>query len=490
MNNIIKPFFTLLLLVSPVLFAQNQEIDKIVSKFQLCFNTLADSTKSPQEKNKAMADFAPHFESNLVPVFNIFSPEPSFQPIKDFVNTFKTEFPLGKTTTTIKKRGNVLPNESRNCFTSETLIELMLSKPVSIDSTGEIIYENSKFELLLITKHEKEDATFKNPKIISISTQSQKSFNDLSENTQFWVGLDKEWKDIFRKKLSFGEFPSELDIKNIYFIFDLDLAETQLKTFEPLKKLNELRKLKLQRSNISDSKILSECKFLGELDLSGSQIREISGLANLKSMRKLFLNNLELEDISPLSEMTKLIELEINENKIKDLSPLKNLINLEKIQCSINELTEISALSSCLKLTDVRFGKNQVESLAPLQNITDLVRIDAFNNKIKDLSPLRNCKKLAWLHIDFNPITNLEPISNLGYLVYLSMAHTLVKDLSPLKSLTILDKLNIAGTEISSLGPVKSMNRLSELKMQNTKISKGEAADYKKNNPRCKITYY
>ncbi|MFQ3574826.1 MAG: leucine-rich repeat domain-containing protein [Cytophagales bacterium] len=468
----------------------NVEIDKIVMKFQNCFNSLADTSKAQSEKNKAMSDFAPCFETNNVPFLNFFAEQPSFLPIKDFINTFRTEFPNGKTSTSIKKRGVILPNESRNCYTSETTLEFILSNPVSADSLGIVQFEDKKVELLLITKHDKEGNNFKNPKIISVSSPQQKAFNDLSQNTQWWVSLDGEWKDIFRKKLSFAEFPSELEIKNIFFIFDLDLSNSKLKTYEPLLKLNELRKLNLKDAEISNSLLLASCTYLGELNLSGSKVRDIAGLSGLKSMRKLFLNNLELVDISPLADMSKLIELEINENKIKDLTPLKSLSNLEKLQCSINEFTDINALSSLQKLTDVRFGKNQVESLTPLQNIPDLVRIDAFNNKIKDLSPLRNCKKLAWLHIDFNPITNLEPISNLCYLIYLSMAHTLVKDLSPLKNLSILDRLNIVGTEISSLGPVKNMTRLSELKMNNTKISKGEAADYKKNNPKCKITYY
>jgi hypothetical protein len=193
------------LLVFHYTFSYNQpyyeKVQEIVLKFQNCFSSLADSTKTFSQKTLAVEKFMACFEDVHVPFYQIFSEQSSYLPIKDFITIFQKEFKNGKIQTTIKKLGNVRANEKRNCYTSEHLIEFTLQKFLTSDSSDNTKFDEQTYELLLILKHQGDEL-----KIISVSNPNNIFFNELSDHIQWWVNLEDAWKQFFKKKVQYYRF--------------------------------------------------------------------------------------------------------------------------------------------------------------------------------------------------------------------------------------------------------------------------------------------
>lgn len=473
------------------------EAKRILKNYSNCLNYLADSLASPTQKRAGMQVLLPDFYSVDVLSFNdLDSLDNGYISIKDYIKNYKEQIKATIVSCSIVEVSKPKINYSRNVYDFQIkVIKNIVQRMITyqqIDSTikADTIIKTRIIPLTFFVKFDKESNQIKNPQIYSISKQGDSQFLPLPEYTTWWVGLPDTWKEIFIKKNGLPELPQENELKNLPYIFDLNLAGSAITDIAPLEKITELRKLDISNTAVSSLLPIAQLKYIGELNFNKTKIRDIEPLKNLKSLRKLYMNGNELENITAIQNLVKLTDLECTENVLKSIDPVKLLINLEKFNCSLNEITNVSALKDLIKITDLRFGKNQVESLEPLRGMLDLVRLDIFNNKITSLAPISNNYKIAFLYIDFNPITTLEPIAKMGYIAKLSLAHTLVKDLTPIKDFSVVRELNIVGTEISSLDPVKKYTYISEFKMYHTKITKGEAANYKKSHPNCAITYY
>ncbi len=503
MNNISKIFFILSFSCFLVLSAQDLtnsakiEATRILKNYTNCLNLLSDSAAAPALKKSGMVTLLPDFYTIDVPTFNdMDSIGTGYLPIKDYIKKYREEIKNTVIKCDITTVSKPELNFMRNTYDFKiTVLKSIVNKTYryqQVDSLIKIdtIVKERTVQLTFFVRFDKELNQIKNPQIYSISKQGENQFLPLPEYTAWWVTLTPQWKEIFIKKNNMAELPSENDLKNLPYIFELNLAGTNISDISPLEKITELRKLDLSNTAVSSLAPIANLKFMGELNINKTKVRDLEPIKNLKSLRKLYVNSNELTNIDAVQNLVKLTDFECVENLLKTIDSVKGLVNMEKFNCSLNEITNVNAVKDLIKITDLRFGKNQVESLDPLRNMIDLVRLDIFNNKITNLAPISNNYKIAFLYIDFNPITTLEPISKMGYITKLSLSHTLVKDLSPIKNFNVVRELNIAGTEISSLDPVKKYSYISEFKMYHTNISKGEAAGYKKTHPNCAITYY
>ena len=79
---------------------------------------------------------------------------------------------------------------------------------------------------------------------------------------------------------------------------------------------------------------------------------------------------------------------------------------------------------------------------------------------------------------------------HLKYLTYLAFSGNRLDNYGVLDGFKYLKTLKCAQTNISDMGPVNRMERLLVLYAIHTDFSKGDIQRFKKNHPKCAITYY
>ena len=86
---------------------------------------------------------------------------------------------------------------------------------------------------------------------------------------------------------------------------------------------------------------LEKLYYIEELQLSGSAIRSIEPLAGIKNLRKLQILGSPVSDIEPLKDLINLEEIDLYGAQITDISPLKNLTKLRRLNIvSCNNITD------------------------------------------------------------------------------------------------------------------------------------------------------
>ncbi|MCX6580349.1 MAG: leucine-rich repeat domain-containing protein, partial [Candidatus Aminicenantes bacterium] len=89
--------------------------------------------------------------------------------------------------------------------------------------------------------------------------------------------------------------------------------------------------------------LLSKFQQLEKLALIGTQISDISSLNQLKGLTYLNLFNNQISDISSLKELKGLTVLSLSNNQISDISSLKELKNLKVLYLKENKITHMPA---------------------------------------------------------------------------------------------------------------------------------------------------
>jgi Leucine-rich repeat (LRR) protein len=148
-------------------------------------------------------------------------------------------------------------------------------------------------------------------------------------------------------------------IENLKTLINLDLGDLGLidSDLSALEGLTNLRRLTLERNNISD----------------------ISPLQNLLNLDFLWLWRNNIVDISALASLTKLTVLDAGANQIADLNALRNLTMLDHLWLPVNNISDVSALSGLSALSRVRLSENFIADATPLHPLTQLEYLDLNN---------------------------------------------------------------------------------------------------------------
>ena len=127
--------------------------------------------------------------------------------------------------------------------------------------------------------------------------------------------------------------PFDLDwLGKLKQIESLSLSYSEMKNYDALASLPDLRQLGLGRTTINDPAFLAKLSNLRMLNLRGLRnITDFSSLAQLTNLQNLDISATQLSDIKLLEGLTKLQYLNLNSTKIKDIAPLKNLISLQEL---------------------------------------------------------------------------------------------------------------------------------------------------------------
>lgn len=165
----------------------------------------------------------------------------------------------------------------------------------------------------------------------------------------------------------------------------------QIKTAENLKRLINLKSLRIMYGSFTDISSIGELKGLEKLSLefwNSDQIINIKPLENLKNLKELSLAGLHINNISPLSSLVKLEELHLGDNQIEDISPLRDLVHLNSLNIGYNKISDISTLLTIAENGgfksngEIDISSNRLDLAEGSQNMKDVQKLINKNIKV------------------------------------------------------------------------------------------------------------
>jgi small GTP-binding protein len=243
------------------------------------------------------------------------------------------------------------------------------------------------------------------------------------------------------------------------------------KVFSALKKLKDLKELKLGLTNITDLSPIVSLTKLQVLDLNNISIPDLTPLRTLGKLRYLDLMNCTIDDPSKLADLNSLTHLNLSYSSIVDLAPLANLTALQGLQISYTRVFDLSPLAKLTSLTDLNITGSAVTSLSPLAPLKALEDLKINETNIKDFTPLAHLTGLLYLSLAEGKITDLTPLSHLKKLAFANLFETNISDLTPIQDLKDLFYLDLSGTKITDIAPLANLTNLEGLNLANTNIA-------------------
>lgn len=367
----------------------------------------------------------------------------------------------------------------------------------------------------LLGKKKALDFMNRNPKVLVVyeSRKLRKWFENLSP----------EWKEIFKKYVANIDLnnPAKEDLHQIAAISEIDLSNyKQLTSIEPLYQIQNLQKLNISHTNVSDLQSLYELRDLNYLDISYTLVESLAPLENNNSLQYLNVSNTRVRGLQALREMYSLRKLNIENTGVKSLEAIKSLNGLKLLRADHTEISDeqfqefILLNSDCLVIYQSEklekwwssLSANWKEEFSRMQNWTNqpssdelhqlLARrkIEITNNRnirsIDELSGfllleelilsgtqvsgIQNIdvfQRLKKLDLSQNPVLDFHLIGQLKNLEWLNISNTQAADMEWISQLNKLQYLDISGTQIKKLNPLAEHRMLETLIAFNTRIN-------------------
>lgn len=289
----------------------------------------------------------------------------------------------------------------------------------------------------------------------------QSPLDDIESITEY--NVQNEYIDELMPPISPDEKIESLKgIEYIANLVELELTSTiKPEDKELLKKLQKLKKLKLNIPLQYDLEFLQEFQSLEELELDA--VESVKPIGELTNLKKLAIKTAAY-DLDPLSNLKNLKELSI------DVCNTKN----PEIFKFLKDMNSIKKLEVCITTTDLISTKLNTEYLNELNNLEEFGLVLKSNHSssdgVKDLSFLMGFKDLTKLSIsgmrntlgEIDSIEGIDDFKNLRELKIDPQVYEL-KDLKMLRSLTHLERVDLSWHSIDDLEPLKNMSNLKEL---------------------------
>lgn len=317
-------------------------------------------------------------------------------------------------------------------------------------------------------------------------------FLPISDINEFWVSMDSSWKKVFIRRFKLDPVPSTYRLNFIKSVDELDFNGETISSFEPFKNLKNLKKLNLRKTGLNSLDFLKNCSKLIELDVSENQLTSLKGIDGFEKLEILYANDNQITEVNSLKKSTALRELYLSNNMIDSVDALISLVNMEKLTLgSNNELHDVTPLRNMNKLQELDISKNKdIEDITFIRNKFEMIRLDIFNTSVPSLEPITNLRRIAYLDCGYTKITSLDPIKQHVYLVSLNISGNKIDDFSALNNFRNIQYFYCSTTKISDISPLMKMTGIREFKAVHTDFTKADIQRFKKEYPRCQITYY
>ncbi|TGK01991.1 leucine-rich repeat domain-containing protein [Leptospira langatensis] len=187
-----------------------------------------------------------------------------------------------------------------------------------------------------------------------------------------WLGLKEtpNWKDLssFSRlevlEFNAGDLNSLQDIPELPRLRYIQLDSAEIKDLSPLRRFPKLDSLILNRTETNDKIMLTYPNWnqLTRLELAYTNVSNLNFLGPGCSLRHLHLKDTKVSDLGPLANCTKLTELYLRGTKVKDLSPLYGITGLIHLQTAGSEVSneEIRKIRTVLPYLKIMPGLRKI----------------------------------------------------------------------------------------------------------------------------------
>ncbi len=195
---------------------------------------------------------------------------------------------------------------------------------------------------------------------------------------------------------------------------------------EFLKKILNIKKLKINYSSVTDINFIEYLPELEELDISDMEKNlNVAAISNLRHLKVLNLNLHKASrqtDLSIISQCTLLEEFYFSGKFKKKSLDINTLQNIRILAPQLNTLN-LQDISSLKYLKVLKIFEQKTDSLVGIENLTSIEKIHIYNLRMDDqnkLSPLFKLPRLktlglSYVHFikDFSFITNRHNLEEL-----------------------------------------------------------------------------
>lgn len=151
------------------------------------------------------------------------------------------------------------------------------------------------------------------------------------------------------------------------------LSTENIKSLEPLKNLNSLKRLSLRYSTIENLPIeFSEDVNFTSVSIVNTPINDITFLAHMTDINHLTITDAGLTDISPIEGLNNIQQLNLRGNEIKDISALRGRNSIEILNLQHNKVSDVGPLEGLERLYDFVLSYNPAYNLKPLETLPSL----------------------------------------------------------------------------------------------------------------------
>jgi Leucine-rich repeat (LRR) protein len=360
---------------------------------------------------------------------------------------------------------------------------------------------------------------------------------DSKDLREWWDELSEVWQDTFIKAARIGENISKDELAKIPLLDSINVQGlSRVNSLDPLRKLQRLRVLIVNKTDIADLSPLQGQKEIRYLDISDTEVRDLSVMNNFPLLKVLRANGSKIEHIDrlvvPGLEILYADHTEVQDQDAQLFLARNSTCLLIYKTDRLNQWWKTMNESWISSLTVAMGNKNPVTSeslhrlvelealqvrdaailnLAPLREFVRLKELYLSGTSLTSLTPMVTIKSLKSLHAINSPLQKLDSLALLTELEDLDLSNTPLSDVYPVWKLKQLKRLNVAGTQIKRLNGLEKLERLEHLDCSNTNVSKLDALDYtplktltcyntkistrtienfKASHPDCQVRYY
>lgn len=182
------------------------------------------------------------------------------------------------------------------------------------------------------------------------------------------------------------------------------MGEAADRAYEAAKR--EIARAKAERWEVLD---LNDAAFHA-LDRIPSEITE------LRALRRLGLDKTQVSDVSPIAALSELRGLWLDRTQVADISPIASLSELKNLSLIRTKVSNLTPLISLLNLQGLHLDWTKIDSIEPLGELTAIRALFIRQTRVNDIAPVATNKALATMRLDHTPVIDLRPLRDLDEL--------------------------------------------------------------------------
>jgi Leucine-rich repeat (LRR) protein len=208
-----------------------------------------------------------------------------------------------------------------------------------------------------------------------------------------------------------------------------------------LRSMQKLKKLRVDKNELTTIENLQSCTSLRYLDLSYNKIESLEGIAGLQCLSELKVTNNKLRSLRGLSALPSLLEMHVDNNMLTSLAGIQNIPTLEILHASNNQITTL-LIPQTYTHTGSLVRQGSAIAAKGKQKDTSSVDQSTVSSSNANSKPKLGMANLTELELSGNMIESLDGLGTLGDSIEtLDLSNNQLNNLEILEALTIFPNL-------------------------------------------------